>query len=311
MGINLKTGIYGCWRAKYTHKGKDVSSLLAKITRESRLTIRRAIGLSLVIEDNDAFHMMTILNSSSEDKEVRVGGSLELKLPKQFKPLWEKEYTAEPYVKYLKSRGFSNVRDMAYEYMLYYSCYGDWNYRIIYPIFMDRKLVSWVGRSIHPQETIKYLDLSIEKSVVAPKYSLGQYDDIKRGGDVLFVTEGYFDSLKLNWYLPKKQKATCLFTSSMTDQQKYMLWNIGKKYSSVIILLDNDAIHNSLVIKSKLCPILNNVSIRTVPDRYGDPGALTSKFIKSGGLLQHEGSTNYGSQVHVGFMEEFDRIRYV
>jgi DNA primase len=163
--------------------------------------------------------------------------------------------------------------------------YEDWKQRIIFPIHYENRLVSWVGRTINKFETLHYRDLSIDESVRHPKFCLYEYDFIKDGGNILYVTEGVMDCLKLNWYLPYKDTATCLFTNSMTEQQRELLWKVGKSFKKVVILLDNDALSNALEIKSQLKPVLNNVIVGILPSKYKDPGELGGSLIESGKFL--------------------------
>ena len=139
--------------------------------------------------------------------------------------------------------------------------------------------MSWVGRTIHKDEPLHYLDLSVKESVRAPKFCLQDYDHLIYGGKTLFITEGFFDSLKLNWFLTYGHRATCLFTNSMTDEQKELIWEIGKTYDEVVILLDADALSNALHIQTQLRTVLKNVTIRTMPYRYDDPGVMSGSFI--------------------------------
>lgn len=284
MGINLETGYYGCWR-NTNHRGRDVAFLLKVITGISLISVRRQIGSLTVLSSDDITYMYDVLNNTERNQveESRpIGGVEHLKLLKSFKPLWKYNYSCKPYYKYLENRGFNNISELTYVYRLHYCMYGDWNYRIIFPIYYKRKLVTWVGRSIHKDETMHYRDLSVPESVRHAKFCISEYDYVSTGGRNLYIVEGLMDSTKMNWYLRNSDKATCLFTNSMTTEQRDILWKIGKKFDTVIVLLDNDATGNALTVQSQLRPVLKNVFIRSVQDRYGDPGALPGCNIQRG-----------------------------
>jgi hypothetical protein len=284
MGINLETGYYGCWRNS-RHSGRDVSFLLTYITKESVSSIRRNIGSDTTLSESDDVDMLKILSKDlDEDDDVErvVGGVRSLTLDKSFMPMWKKGYKRGLYLKYLEYRGFDEVEDLSYVFGLHYCLYGEWKYRIIFPIYFKDKIVSWVGRTIHKDEPKHYVDLSVIKSIRAPKFCLYNYDMIKSGGSTLFITEGIIDCLKIKWFIDYKYKceSTCLFTNSMTDEQRELLWKVGRKYDEVAVMLDADALSNALNIQSQLSTFLNNVTVRTMPSRYNDPGQMSGSYIQ-------------------------------
>jgi hypothetical protein len=287
MGINVDKNVYSCWRSN-NHKGRDVSYLLRYLTSESLLSIRRFIGMSLVLEENDCQSMLKTLseNDTAIKEERKIGGVRILKYPNSFRPLWEKHYRDWDFIDYLSSRGFYKPRELAHSYELHFSLSGDFANRIVFPIYYKNKLVSWIGRTIDKYETKHYRDLSIQESVIHPKFCIANYDNVKLGGDTLYIVEGFMDFLKLDYYLAYEgDRATCLFTNSMTEEQKLLLWKVGKKYSKIIVLMDNDALSNSIDIVDQLKPILNNVYIGTVLTEYKDPGELPVPLIQKNKFL--------------------------
>jgi hypothetical protein len=282
MGINLKTGMYGCWRNIH-HRGSDVSYLFRKITNVSLLEIRRQIGVKIALETDDVKNMLFALNEDSEiniSKIKVIGGKDNLSLDKSFRVLWNGRYEQDltPYNKYLKARGFDDIERLAIDYRLHFCMYGYWQHRIIFPIYFKARLVTWISRSIRDDVDRPYLDLSVLESVRHANFCLFDYDYIAEGGRNLYVTEGVFDALKIAWYCNKKDKATCLFTNSMTDEQKDLLIRVGSRYDNVFITLDPDALSNALEIQSRLYPL--KAKIKTVISDYKDPGAVPRSQIK-------------------------------
>jgi len=102
----------------------------------------------------------------------------------------------EVHRKYLKRRGF-NPDELNRDYGVYGTgMLGDWKYRIIIPIYdKDGELVSFQGRDYTNKQVLRYKTLSVEESVVNPKFVL--YNENKVKGNVLGVCEGVFDALNM------------------------------------------------------------------------------------------------------------------
>ena len=282
MGINLNTGGYKCWRSA-SHRGKDASFLLAKVTHLSATLISKSIGTQVLLTDDDMDKALNILNGSSTEfnkKEIRTGVE-ELDFYKSFVPISGGSHHVQPAINYLRSRGFEDVEDLANYYNLQYSYYGDWNYRIIFPVYVNEELMTWVGRSISNKTILPYKDLSIEESVLHCKSCLFNYDRLTNGGDTLYITEGVFDALKIDWFAVDGVRATCLFTKTMTDDQLESIYSLKDKFKKVVVLLDNDAIGNALDITHRLRLIANSCT-GMLPDKYKDPGSIP------GGLIMEE-----------------------
>ena len=185
------------------------------------------------------------------------------------------EYFTKPkrlFVEYLEGRGFDNIDSLVSIYDIHQCLVDDWKWRLIFPVYFKEKLVTWVGRSIGISPYLPYMDLSIEESVIHSKYCLYNYDNLK-GGEALFVTEGIFDALKIDYYSPKDVNATCLFTKTMRKEQEYLLYGLSNYYDSIYILLDSDAKIEALKIVKDLSYI-HNVKLSLLPDGVKDPGCF-------------------------------------
>jgi len=248
---------------------------------------RRQLGLDVMLDDNESLtnvvnRLDTIEEHEEYKKETKIGGATCLTLPKHFRKLETDDVYLYEYCQYLNRRGFkrNDIDSLSERFNLYVDTYGSWKYRIIFPIYMNNVLVTWQSRSIHPYETLPYKDLSVNESVVHCKFTLFDYDMISRGGNTLFITEGVFDAVKLSWYLPATNIATCLFTKTMTDEQFNHLTDIGNRFRHVKVLLDNDALPQSIAIKERLQTRLDNVSIAFIPETFKDPGELKGDYIR-------------------------------
>jgi hypothetical protein len=119
---------------------------------------------------------------------------------------------------------------------------GRWHGRIIFPVTLDRKLVTWTGRHCGGSP-IRYDTLSLyeEKSppaLVTIKDTILWYDQLKQARGTLVVCEGPFDALKIN-YLGEGEDiyGTTVFGKSITDKQRDLLESL-ENFDQKILLLD-------------------------------------------------------------------------
>jgi len=137
--------------------------------------------------------------------------------------------------KYLKERNFSPKLLHEKYKVVGGGVTGNWKYRIIIPLILNDKIVSWTGRSIlskHQQHELKiprYKNLSIEQSVVDPKSILYNLDNCKDRTGVL--TEGAFDVMRLG------DGFFCSFGTELTQSQIAI---IKDRFDKVFIMFDNE-----------------------------------------------------------------------
>lgn len=137
--------------------------------------------------------------------------------------------------KYLTSRNF-NPKFLHEKYKIVGGgITGPWKYRIIIPLILDGKIVSWTGRSIFNKEKIKeleiprYKNLSIEQSVIDCKSVLYNIDNCK--GKTVVLTEGAFDVIRLG------DNFICSFGTELSQSQISVL---SERFETVLIMFDNE-----------------------------------------------------------------------
>lgn len=179
---------------------------------------------------------------------------------------------------YLWDRGFDDrddIRELCEEYSLMAGT-GYWSDRVILPYFQDGKLVTWTGRAI-ADSIVRYRDLSIDDSLLAPKETLYNHDCMLEGGKALVIQEGPFDVLKVDFYGKEfGVRSVGLSTNSIKDQQAFLLQTAVGKFDRIIIMLDTKSrlgIVDSMRMKQNL-HFIDNLSIEPVPYEAGDGGAL-------------------------------------
>jgi hypothetical protein len=286
MGVEPNKGWYGCWRNPM-HRGKNLPRLLAALTP---LTYREACTLVGVngthldqtelesLADGSYFHAE---GCAINDAQVHVE---HLELPHVFRRLrpddgfWS---TAEPYIDYMRSRGFgsNDTRRVCSAFNLQYCISGWWKSRIIIPVYQHKDLVTWTGRSIFFNPGLRYMSLDNESAVMNIKHCLYNFDSAQiTGGEVLFLVEGPVDVWKMDLYgRPLNCRAVGLFNMSCEDEQLELIEMLAHRYKRIVVLTDRGELVAGNAILEKLAYLRVNMDIRLgeVPKGVDDPGKLT------------------------------------
>ena len=143
--------------------------------------------------------------------------------------------------KYLRDRGYS-PKFLHEKYGLVGGgVSGKWKYRIIVPLIVGGRIVSWTGRSILSKDKIKelniprYKNLSIEESIYSPKDLFYNIDNCN--GDTVVITEGAFDVMRLGDRFGNNDNVICSWGTTMTQSQISTLKN---KFKKVYMMFDNE-----------------------------------------------------------------------
>lgn len=205
--------------------------------------------------------------------------------PREFKPI---PHTGR-FAGYLSDRGFNDPERIGKLYNLKGASTGRYKDRVIFPLYNTMgELVGWTGRAIiNPRKAPRYL-----ASSEAAKTTVYNYNNCS-GGKLLFIVEGPFDALKIDWFAnhhleTMSVNAVALMGTSMTISQLGILRALCKRYLRVIVLLDRDAFAQAAQIAENLAA--NNVRPHWYKsDLYKDPsemtwGALDGLFRRYGGM---------------------------
>ncbi len=281
MGIRLSTHDYGCWRNQ-THRGKKIEKLVRILLNCSYAEAHKIVyGVELMEKEETETWTSRIERIFKKEKlgpenEITKGPK-ELLFPTSFIEIKTTGVTGR-FHKYLANRGFDDVDRLIKKYSLFCCLNGEYADRIIFPIFLHGELVTWSSRSIDKYAWLRYKDLQVDQSVVHVKQLLYNYDELIKGGSVLFITEGLFDCVKLDYYFKQGGRATCFSTKTMTENQRYQIFDLSKKFEKVIIYLDNDAKSDCLNISMSL-RALPNVHYKFLPQGFKDPGDFTKQEV--------------------------------
>jgi hypothetical protein len=278
LTISLQGKGWRCYR-NHEHAGKNPARLISAVLRVTRQEADRIAGNNTYIPDD----FMGAVNVALGDRKSETGARY-LPLPQEFRKLDPEKRSAAPFVRYLQGRGYRmvDIEQLFGRHGLMYAVEGKQRGRIIFPVEFNGKLVSWTGRSIYPDEQLRYKTLSTDPEV-EDYPALGPisdfllwHDDIKDGGRVLVLCEGPFDALKVRT-LGRRHgiRATCCFTSQPSESQIDMLFDIVPRYERRLLLLDRGTLAKAMKVASALAG--TGMVPRAVPEGFKDPGTFRTE----------------------------------
>lgn len=242
-GFNESQGYYHCWKCG----GHSHISALSKI-----LHLAKSIIEELVEEYQGRSLMLNTLN------ERKIASATHLELPTDTFTVAER--------KYLLKRDF----DPDYIHEKYGivggGITGAWKYRIIIPLIVNGRVVSWTARSILSKEQQRELDipryknLSIEQSIIDPKHVLYNLDNAR--GRTVVLTEGAFDVMRLG------DGFVSSFGTELTQEQ---LRQLRDRFDKVFIMFDNEQKAQEKARKFGYQLVSMGVDVEVV-DAYSDYG---------------------------------------
>ena len=250
LGINLTSNFASCWKCGF--KGS-----VYKIVKEIEQSVSFPETL-FIMEKYQDFTRMSLVKYEEESEYKS-----KIEIPTIFT---KADWPNVPNIlkKFLIDRGFDPETICRNKSLFYGGIVGRFKHRLILPVTLRGKLVSWVGRDLTGRSEIKYLNLEEEKSVLPVKKTLYGFDEVTPGKNIV-VVEGPLDQ----WKLGPGSVAT--FGTQWTMSQVKLLRELVP--NKVIILFDSevDAQNSAYYLSKQIwfcnCEIvsLNNVK---------DPGEL-------------------------------------
>ena len=289
MGLNLETGKWACWRDS-SHAGVNPVRLIRKLLGISFSQAQALAGKGKVLDGWDNLDPQNLFSKPVSASEKV--SSYTLSLPTAFKP-YLGSGADRKFVNYLAKRGFkrSEVPDLFKHYNLHRCTSGLWKDRLILPIYMDGKLVTWTGRSLNKKAVVRYRSLTTDKdrakeageqqaAIRNIKNCLPNFDELERTDrtEALIIVEGPLDYLKMDWALQNTSiSVTCLFGASVSDAQAALLTRVSKRFNKMYVLLDKKETAKGMEVAAALSPIGARLWLPDLPAE--DPGDLNKNQI--------------------------------
>jgi hypothetical protein len=285
LHISLEGRGWRCWRTD--HKGGD-AALIQKLLGCSWQEANAIAGTVRSLANDFALQISNILKPTAVNNNKSI-----LRLPEEFKPLSTKP-SCRPYVKYLDTRGFTNLKLLTDRFGLHYCTQGAFHSRIIFPIYLEGKLVSWTGRAIYKKAELRYKTLSHKPKPGLPtaplpiQHCLLWYDDLfKWFANTFILVEGPFDALKIN-YLGRKLGivSTCFFKNNPSDYQIDLLRELLPLFKHRHIMMDKES---EILTTLKVGTKLRALGLKPM-DEFGALSTLLPPGLKDPGGLEGERS---------------------
>lgn len=191
---------------------------------------------------------------------------------------------SKQHLKYLRKRGFKPQK-LIDKYNLFACGFeGDYKFRIIIPITMNNKIVSFTSRDITNQQELRYKDAKPKESALSKRECIFNYDRIKQYKDAIWV-EGPFDVMKIG------NGGFCFMGIEMTAERIIHLSK--KKINTLYTIQDNDpnmigeiASIKTSSLSYRIAKKIVNIKLKT----KNDPGELTFKEVEQ---IKREIGFNY------------------
>jgi hypothetical protein len=210
-----------------------------------------------IIKDYNINYMKEALN-----KKRKKATAKKLELPKGTSDITERHR------RYLVKRNFDPYEIIRHWGIKGTNHIGSYKFRIIAPIMLDGRLVSYQGRDITNKQALRYKACEIENEIIHHKHILYGMDNVKDKKGIL--VEGITDA----WRFGKGAVAT-FGTTYTTEQVNFII----KRFEELYILFDsNDPL--AIDKAEKLAYQLSGVSLKVEIielDYNDDPGSLPQK----------------------------------
>ena len=263
LGINLDSGQWGCWR-NAMHRGNRPHRLVRQLFGWSREQIKREFGINTDLDTEGDFGeaeqliaMLQMQPDSMTEQPAEVVRNLVRVNMDKFPPLWKwyrqrNSRMVLPFIRYCESRNLTP--EAIFRYDLRYAISGRYAQRIILPVFEPRIVTTttdtrypqtWTARAVGAIQP-KYLTPHQQEANVISRcvWSGRWYDETYQ---VLVVTEGPFDALRLDWVgTLYGVRAVCVFGSSPTAAQQDVIAWFAKRVKHVVYAFDSDNLVSTL-----------------------------------------------------------------
>jgi hypothetical protein len=276
LGVDEDRQVYSCWRS-FSHRGR-LTKLIMVLARCSYRAACELLGQRQIWFDKSEYSAFMddpegFFNDEKADDSI-------LSLPKEFHEAHKglpKRF--EDYL--VDDRGFlrRSLKEFCERYDLHYCVQGQYSSRLVIPVRLREDLLTYTCRSIVPTK-MRYLTLSESDGAVDSIKELVLNFDVVEG-NILFIVEGPFDALKLDFFGRKYGAgAVCLFGKNIKGNQALLIGELSEYFEKVVVLLDSSEYDSSIKVQQALSFIQKEVLIGELPDEVQDPGDLSFLQIK-------------------------------
>lgn len=263
LQINLETQYWHCWVCD--SKGRGIQSLLYKLNVDkSNITKIHSIYGDYV-------------DTSKKEKQQ----SIQLRLPKEFKPLYQKPTSINPIynqaIAYLNRRGIS--MDEIVKYNIGYCESGLYQGRVLIPSYNSKgDLNYFIARSFYEDVSYKYKNPPVSRNVIV-------FENQINWNEPITLVEGVFDSFSV------KRNAIPILGKFIPKVLKEKIKE--KNVTKINLLLDSDAILDSTDYANYF--LNNGITVKNIIPKDSDAGDLG--FNKVNTLIKESVETHWDDNI--------------
>lgn len=259
LGINLHSGGISCWRCtttgtvlKYIMKVEHVGLDTALEITKQYMNIGSYIEEERVTLPPDATVDIRHITDGYQGKDDLNG---------------QQEWS-QAYFDYLYTRNFNPTSTIVNYDLWFTGITGRWKYRIIIPMKVKGKVVSFTGRDITDQQKERYKNLEVEKSIIPVKKTLYNVDNAV---DTVIVVEGPTDVWRIG------NGAVAIMGTKYCQSQVAKLM----QFRNVFIYLDPEPQAQAIAeqLAADLSTVVNYVEVINIPD-VEDPAKLDDNDVR-------------------------------
>ena len=245
LGINLSSKVFSCWKC---HR-KGPSTLIVQI-------------LDKCGENRAKQIMEEFVDLSSPLSRVKEPSGKE----GEILPKYATQDFPDIHIDYLKSRNF--IPEIVIPKYQLHACYnaGDYKFRIIIPVIINQRIVSFVARDVTNEARDRYLSAPIEAGLLLPEEFVYNIDTVGRKA---LIVEGAPDVWRMG------DGTVAFLGTEFSNAQFIRLKRAGVKSAALLYDAEPEAMEQA----EKICINLDAIGIKS--DVYllpeGDPAELSQK----------------------------------
>jgi 5S rRNA maturation endonuclease (ribonuclease M5) len=245
FNINIDEPYYSCWKCGWSSLYNVFKKLIPNV-RFKELT-----------ENYKTFNSTQYTNPNTP----KIKRNTKIIVPGTSTPL-------KNHIRYLNKRMFNDIDYLTMKYDLRYTDHlGDYKFRIIFPIYYKHRIISYQGRDVTDQQTLRYKACKKENELIDHKDILYNLDNCNKS--YIGVVEGLFDCIKMG------DNFAATFGISYTDNQIQLL----KRYKRVFILFDSNVAGQDRAEKLSIALSSFGIDNEIIVTNVDDPAELTDKEV--------------------------------
>ena len=257
LGWQQDSGVFHCWNCR----GHAFGETLARILR---------VSVAQALAEASKYSLVGRVGRTRRGLKAESGCLPEARLPDGCGVISGAQYT------YLTRRGFEDVDRLIETWDLrgIVPWGGRLANRILIPVKLGGRIVSWTARTIHKEASLRYVSCSACDEAMPIKDTVFGWDNVQSSA---VVVEGPFDAMKMG------PGAVATMGTAWTTAQLRLLSGLRR----VAILYDSEpaAQRNALALAVALSTMGVESEVVTLDDGSKDPGDLSER---DAGALRRE-----------------------